>query len=228
MNGLERLRVSSIEPNLLHEEIIQFAAESKTLQPHFHIPLQSGSDEMLSIMRRRYRSDLYRDRVELIKKLMPDACIGVDVITGHPGETKTLFQESFHFVDRLDVSYLHVFTYSERPNTFALNLSPIVPKSERKSRTHRFRRLSAKKRFEFDRQFEGQTRPVLFEEANKEGFMFGWSDNYVRIAVPYSDRLVNTIQEVKIGKYSKEGFHFGRLTDNVIDEEQVINEILIG
>ena len=209
IDGLERLRVSSIEPNLLTEEIIHLAVASKKLQPHFHIPLQSGSDEMLKIMRRRYRTDLYRSRVELIKKLMPDACIGVDVITGHPGETETLFQESFDFINSLDVSYLHVFTYSERPNTHALTLEPIVEKKERKSRTHRLRRLSAKKRFEFDQQFRGQTRPVLFEEANKDGFMFGWSDNYVRVAIPFSPRLVNTIQPIEIGKYSKDGFHFG-------------------
>ena len=228
VEGLERLRVSSIEPNLLHEDIIRFAAESKKLQPHFHIPLQSGSDTMLKIMRRRYGSELYRGRVALIRELMPDASIGVDVITGHPGETEELFQESFDFVDSLDVSYLHVFTYSERPNTHALSLKPVIPKQERKKRTHKLRRLSKKKRFNFDSRYVGEVRPVLFEEANKEGFMFGWSDNYVRIAVPYSSRLINTIQQVEIGNYSKEGFHFGKLTDNVLDEERAIQEILLG
>ncbi len=226
VDGIERLRVSSIEPNLLTDEIIHLAAESDKLQPHFHIPLQSGSDEMLKIMRRRYRSDLYQARVELIRRLMPDACIGVDVITGHPGETEALFQESFDFIDSLDVSYLHVFTYSERPNTHALTLEPVIPKQERKSRTHRLRRLSAKKRFNFDSRFEGEIRPVLFEEENKDGFMFGWSDNYVRVAVPYSPRLKNTIQPVQIGSYSKDGFHFGKLDDNLIKEEQTIQEIL--
>ncbi len=226
VDGIERLRVSSIEPNLLTDEIIHLAAESDKLQPHFHIPLQSGSDEMLKIMRRRYRSDLYQARVELIRRLMPDACIGVDVITGHPGETEALFQESFDFIDSLDVSYLHVFTYSERPNTHALTLEPVIPKQERKSRTHRLRRLSAKKRFDFDSRFEGEIRPVLFEEENKDGFMFGWSDNYVRVAVPYSPRLKNTIQPVLIGSYSKDGFHFGKLDDNLIKEEQTIQEIL--
>ncbi|MCR9132167.1 MAG: tRNA (N(6)-L-threonylcarbamoyladenosine(37)-C(2))-methylthiotransferase MtaB [bacterium] len=226
VDGIERLRVSSIEPNLLTDEIIHLASESDKLQPHFHIPLQSGSDEMLKIMRRRYRSDLYQARVELIRRLMPDACIGVDVITGHPGETEDLFQESFDFIDSLDVSYLHVFTYSERPNTHALTLEPVIPKQERKSRTHRLRRLSAKKRFDFDSRFEGETRPVLFEEENKDGFMFGWSDNYVRVAVPFSPRLVNTIQPVQIGSYSKDGFHFGKLDDNLIKEEQTIQEIL--
>lgn len=226
VEGLERLRVSSIEPNLLNNDIIHFAAESRKLQPHFHIPLQSGSDEMLKLMRRRYRTDLYQARVELIKSLMPDACIGVDVITGHPGESIELFQESFNFIDSLDVSYLHVFTYSERPNTHALTLEPVVPKQERKTRTHRLRRLSAKKRFEFDTHFSGQTRPVLFEEENKNGFMFGWSDNYVRIAVPFSPRIINTIQNVEIGKYSKDGFHFGKLDDNILNEEKTIQEIL--
>lgn len=226
VDGIERLRVSSIKPNLLTDEIIHLASESDKLQPHFHIPLQSGSDEMLKIMRRRYRSDLYQARVELIRRLMPDACIGVDVITGHPGETEDLFQESFDFIDSLDVSYLHVFTYSERPNTHALTLEPVIPKQERKSRTHRLRRLSAKKRFDFDSRFEGEIRPVLFEEENKDGFMFGWSDNYVRVAVPFSPRLINTIQPVQIGSYSKDGFHFGKLDDNLIKEEQTIQEIL--
>lgn len=226
VNGLERLRVSSIEPNLLHEDIIRFAATSKKLQPHFHMPLQSGSDEMLKLMKRRYRSDLYRSRVELIRELIPDACIGVDVITGHPGETEELFQESFDFIDSLDVSYLHVFTYSERPNTTALELSPVIPKQERKSRTHRLRRLSAKKRFEFDSRFQGQTRPTLFEEENKEGFMFGWTNNYVRVAIPFNSRLINTIQPVEIGKYSKDGFHFGKLSNEVLEEERAIEELI--
>lgn len=226
VEGLERLRVSSIEPNLLHEDIIRFAATSKKLQPHFHMPLQSGSDEMLKLMKRRYRSDLYRSRVELIRGLIPDACIGVDVITGHPGETEELFQESFDFIDSLDVSYLHVFTYSERPNTTALELSPVIPKQERKSRTHRLRRLSAKKRFEFDSRFQGQTRPTLFEEENKEGFMFGWTNNYVRVAIPFNSRLINTIQPVEIGKYSKDGFHFGKLSNEVLEEERAIEELI--
>ncbi|MCG8371975.1 MAG: tRNA (N(6)-L-threonylcarbamoyladenosine(37)-C(2))-methylthiotransferase MtaB [Balneolales bacterium] len=226
VDGLERLRVSSIEPNLLHEEIIHFASESNTLQPHFHIPLQSGSDEMLRLMKRRYKSDLYQERVELIRRLMPDACIGVDVITGHPGETHNLFRESFDFIDSLDVSYLHVFTYSERPNTAALDIQPSIPKHTRKERTHLLRRLSAKKRFGFDARFEGETRPVLFEEENKNGFMFGWTNNYVRVAVPFSPRLINTIQQVTIGNYSKEGFHFGTLSDNILREEEAIQAIL--
>lgn len=226
VEGLERLRVSSIEPNLLTEEIIRFAATSTKLQPHFHIPLQSGSDEMLKIMKRRYRSDLYRGRVELIRKLIPDACIGVDVITGHPGETEELFQESFDFIDSLDISYLHVFTYSERPNTAALEIKPIIPKQERKKRTHQFRRLSEKKRYAFDERFEGETRPTLFEEENKAGFMFGWTNNYVRISAPYNARLVNTIQPIEIGNYSNDGFHFGKLSPNILEEEKAIEELI--
>ena len=226
VDGLKRLRVSSIEPNVLHDDIIHFAAESEKLQPHFHIPLQSGSDDMLKMMRRRYRTDLYRAKVELIRSLMPDACIGVDVITGHPGETEEFFQESFNFIHSLSVSYLHVFTYSERPNTHALTIKPFVNKQERKKRTHQLRRLSATKRFEFDTQFEGQYRPVLFEEENKNGFMYGWTDNYVRIATAYSRRLVNTIQTIKIGNYSDNGFHFGILDTHLQREETAIEELI--
>ena len=226
VDGLKRLRVSSIEPNLLHDDIIHFAAESEKLQPHFHIPLQSGSDDMLKMMRRRYRTDLYRAKVELIRSLMPDACIGVDVITGHPGETEEFFQDSFNFIHSLSVSYLHVFTYSERPNTHALTIKPFVNKQERKKRTHQLRRLSATKRFEFDTQFKGQYRPVLFEEENKNGFMYGWTDNYVRIASTYSRRLVNTIQTIKIGNYSDNGFHFGILDTHLQREETAIEELI--
>ncbi|MFA5667620.1 MAG: tRNA (N(6)-L-threonylcarbamoyladenosine(37)-C(2))-methylthiotransferase MtaB [Balneolaceae bacterium] len=226
VDGLERLRVSSIEPNLLHEDIIHFAAESKIMQPHFHLPLQSGSDVMLKTMRRRYKSDLYRGRVELIRSLMPDACIGVDVITGHPGETEELYQESFDFIKSLDASYLHVFTYSERPNTHALTLRPIIDKAERKKRTHKLRRLSESKRFEFDTRFEGKTRPVLFEETNKDGFMLGWSDNYVRVAVPFTPHLVNNIVDVEIGARSKEGYNFGTLPSEIIAEHKTIQELL--
>jgi len=226
VKGLERLRVSSIEPNLLNDDIIRFAAESSTLQPHFHIPLQSGSDHMLKLMRRRYRSDLYRQRVELIRELMPDAAIGVDVITGHPGETEALFQESFDFIDSLDVSYLHVFTYSERPDTHALSLKPVIPKKERKRRTHMLRRLSDSKRFEFDNRFGGETRPVLFEEADKDGKMFGWTDNYLRVAVPFTHGLANTIQNTRLGIYHNEGHFEGDLPVELVEESSVIQELI--
>ncbi|MEP1306840.1 MAG: tRNA (N(6)-L-threonylcarbamoyladenosine(37)-C(2))-methylthiotransferase MtaB [Balneola sp.] len=228
VEGLERLRVSSIEPNLLTEEVIRFAATSKKLQPHFHIPLQSGSDEMLKIMRRRYKSDLYRSRVELIRELIPDACIGVDVITGHPGETEELFQESFDFINSLDVSYLHVFTYSERPNTHALSLKPVIPKQERKKRTHKLRRLSNKKRFEFDSRFENEVRPALFEESERDGLMYGWTNNYVRVAIPFNERLVNTIQDVELTTQTSDEHYLGTLSESVQQEEQAIAELIDG
>lgn len=207
--GLERIRISSIEPNLLTDEIIRFAASSKTIQPHFHIPLQSGSDQMLKLMRRRYKSDLYRSRVQLIKELMPHACIGVDVITGHPGETTALFQESYDFLAKLPVSYLHVFTYSERPNTAALSIEETVPVPERKRRTHLLRKLSAKKRFEFDSLFHHDVRKVLFEEEEKDGLLFGWTDNYIRVAIPFNERYGNTIQHVLLTNLTTEEFVFG-------------------
>lgn len=228
VKGLERLRVSSIEPNLLTEEIIRLAATSKKLQPHFHIPLQSGSDEMLKIMRRRYKSGLYRSRVELIRELIPDACIGVDVITGHPGETEELFQESFNFIDSLDVSYLHVFTYSERPNTHALSIKPVITKQERKKRTHKLRRLSKKKRFDFDSRFESEVRPTLFEESERDGLMYGWTNNYVRVAIPFNERLVNTIQDVELTTQTSDEHYLGTLSESVQQEEQAIAELIDG
>ncbi|TNE70405.1 tRNA (N(6)-L-threonylcarbamoyladenosine(37)-C(2))-methylthiotransferase MtaB [bacterium] len=207
IEGLNRIRVSSIEPNLLNEDIIRLAASSTKIQPHFHMPLQSGSDEMLKTMRRRYRSDLYHERVSLIKELMPHACIGVDVITGHPGETDELFQESFDFIQSLPVSYLHVFTYSERPNTHALEIQPSIEIPVRKKRTHLLRRLSAKKRFEFDQHHIESIRPTLFEEEEKDGLMFGWTDNYIRVAHPYMDHLVNTIVPVQLKNYRDDVYH---------------------
>ncbi|MFH5885352.1 tRNA (N(6)-L-threonylcarbamoyladenosine(37)-C(2))-methylthiotransferase MtaB [Halalkalibaculum sp. DA3122] len=227
VDGLERIRFSSVEPNLMHEEIIYFTAESDKIQPHFHIPLQSGSDQMLGLMRRRYQSGLYRQRVELIRELMPDAAIGVDVITGHPGETDELFHESFDFIDSLPVSYLHVFTYSERPNTHALNIEPKVQNSVRKQRTHTLRRLSKKKRYEFDTRFQGEMRPVLFEGSNKNGAMLGWTDNYVRVGIPYDPKLENKILPVELGARTREGYLIGTLTDSVREEEQVIAELTV-
>src|SRR5699024_1687472 len=199
VSGLERIRFSSVEPNLMHQELIHFTAESDKIQPHFHMPLQSGSDKMLGLMRRRYQSGLYRSRVELIKELLPEAAIGVDVITGHPGETDELFQRSFDFIDSLPISYLHVFTYSERPNTHALNIEPVVQDSVRKERTHKLRRLSKKKRYDFDTSFTGTTRKVLFEGSNHNGAMLGWTDNYVRVGIPYNERFENKILPVQLG-----------------------------
>ena len=228
VDGLERIRISSIEPNLLHSDVIDFVAESDRVQPHFHIPLQSGSDEMLRLMRRRYKSELYRQRVEQIKRLMPDACIGVDVITGHPGETEELFQETFNFLDGLDISYLHVFTYSERPNTHALTIEPRIPKPERKKRTHKLRRLSAKKRFAFDSQFTGTIRPALFEGDNQDGQIFGWTDNYIRVALPYSPAHVNQILPVRLDNRTSEGYFIGSLEPELAEEQQTIAELVGG
>lgn len=226
IKGLERIRFSSVEPNLMHEDLIHFTAESDNIQPHFHMPLQSGSDKMLGLMRRRYQSGLYRQRVELIKKLMPNAAIGVDVITGHPGETDELFQESYDFIDSLPVSYLHVFTYSERPNTHALNIEPNVQDSVRKERTHKLRRLSQKKRYDFDTSFSGSIRPVLFEGASKSGAMLGWTDNYVRVGIPYNPRYENKILPVHLGARTKEGYLIGELTAEAKEEQNVIAELV--
>lgn len=225
VDGLERIRFSSVEPNLMHEEIIHFTAGSDKIQPHFHMPLQSGSDKMLGLMRRRYQSDLYRDRVELIKKLMPDAAIGVDVITGHPGETDKLFRESYDFIDTLPVSYLHVFTYSERPNTHALNIKPVVRDRVRKERTHKLRRLSSQKRYNFDTQYTGEVRPVLFEEPKSNGIMYGWTDNYVRVGILANPQYENKILPVKLGERAKGDYLIGTLSDQARKEEQVIAEL---
>lgn len=226
VTGLERIRTSSVEPNLLHEDIIRLTAESDKIQPHFHIPLQSGSDKMLGLMRRRYRSSLYRERVEFIRQLLPDACIGVDVITGHPGETEELFEQSFEFIESLDISYLHVFTYSERPDTHALDIEPVVPVSERKKRNHKLRRLSAKKRFNFDTRFNGRVRPVLFEYENKNGFIHGWTDNYIRVAVPFNPVLENRIVPTELGISSKDGPIFGEIDREHLEEENTIASLV--
>lgn len=204
IEGLERIRISSIEPNLLHDDIIRFAADSRTIQPHFHIPMQSGSDTMLAIMKRRYRTDLYRKRVELIRQCMPSAAIGVDVITGHPGETEELFRETIDFLQALDVSYLHVFTYSERPNTTALDITPVIPVPDRRKRTHVLRRLSKQKRFDFDHRHAGQQHTVLFESEPKNGLLAGWTENYIRVYTPFHPSLVNAIKKVTLDQYDPE------------------------
>jgi len=193
VKGIERIRTSSIEPNLLEERTIRHAAGSTRIMPHFHMPLQSGSDDMLRLMKRRYRRQLYADKVALIRELMPHAAIGVDVITGHPGETPERFEDSFAFIEGLDVSYLHVFTYSERPNTAALDLDPVVPVEERRRRTHQLRKLSDLKRHEFESRFKGQSRPVLFESEVTDGMISGYTDNYIRVSVPFETGLVNRV-----------------------------------
>lgn len=191
--GVERFRISSIEPNLLTDEIIEFVATSRRFMPHFHIPLQSGNNHILGQMRRRYKRELYADRVALIKKLMPHCCIGVDVIVGFPGETDAEFQDTFEFLHSLDVSYLHVFTYSERTDTLAAEMAGVVPMNLRNERNKILRNLSYQKMQYFTEQHRGQVRPVLFEHAEKGGMMEGYTDNYIRIQVPYQDELVNKI-----------------------------------
>lgn len=192
-DGIERFRISSIEPNLLTNEIIEFVANSKKFMPHFHIPLQSGSNEVLKLMRRRYKKELFAERVAKIKNIMPHACIGVDVIVGSPGETEEYFQETFSFLHSLDVSYLHVFTYSERANTVALDIKPIIPLNKRHERNKILRNLSYMKMQYFTQQHTGQTRKVLFEQADKNGMMEGYTDNYIRITTSYKENYVNAI-----------------------------------
>jgi threonylcarbamoyladenosine tRNA methylthiotransferase MtaB len=198
VEGIQRYRISSIEPNLLTNEIIEFVANSDKFMPHFHIPLQSGSNKILGLMRRRYRRELYADRVKLIKTLMPHCAIGVDVIVGFPGETEEEFKETFDFLHSLDISYLHVFTYSERDNTHALTLNTVVPVNIRHERNKTLRNLSYMKMQYFTEQHAGQTRKVLFESHNKNGMIEGYTDNYIRITVPHREVLVNTITGWKI------------------------------
>jgi threonylcarbamoyladenosine tRNA methylthiotransferase MtaB len=198
VEGIERYRISSIEPNLLTNEIIEFVSKSKKFMPHFHIPLQSGSNTVLGAMRRRYKRELYAERVSYIKELMPHCCIGVDVIVGFPGETDALFKETFDFLHALDISYLHVFTYSERDNTHALSLKPVVPHNVRHERNKTLRNLSYMKMQYFTQQHAGETRPVLFEGHSKNGMMEGYTDNYIKITTPYKEEWVNEIVDWKI------------------------------
>jgi threonylcarbamoyladenosine tRNA methylthiotransferase MtaB len=197
-DGVNRYRISSIEPNLLTEEIINFVAASKKIMPHFHIPLQSGSNRILGLMRRRYKRELYAEKVQMIKKLIPYCCIGVDVITGFPGETDEDFKETVDFLLSLDVSYFHVFTYSERDNTHALNIKPVVRVDIRHQRTKILRSLSYKKSQQFSRRHSGEIRKTLFEGNNKNGMMEGYTDNYIKISVPFKEEWNNQIVDWKI------------------------------
>ncbi|MDB5284809.1 MAG: tRNA-t(6)A37 methylthiotransferase [Bacteroidota bacterium] len=212
IEGNVRWRISSIEPNLLTNDIIGFVANSDKFMPHFHIPLQSGSDKILKLMRRKYLRKLYKERVELIKKLMPHACIGVDVIVGFPGETEEQFLETYNFINDLDVSYLHVFTYSERANTRALNINPVVPQQVRKERNKMLRILSEKKRRKFYAEHLNIERKVLLESENDGGIMYGFTDNYIKVALPYDEELVNTIQKVSLNEASDFGYVKGTNT----------------
>ena len=216
VEGIDRFRISSIEPNLLTEEIIEFVANSQRFVPHFHVPLQSGNNKQLREMRRRYQRELYAERVAAIRKVMPSACIGVDVIVGFPGETDEDFLETYRFVNELDISYLHVFTYSERANTPAAEMEGAVPMNIRRERNEMLRILSEKKRRHFYEQHEGTSRPVLFEAKNQDGKMFGFTDNYIKVVVDYEERLVNQIAMVDLQKVA------------YLEEELVMEAVLVA
>lgn len=200
VKNIKRWRISSIEPNLLTDEIIEFVAGSRHFMPHFHIPLQSGSDRILKFMRRKYLTALYRSRIEKIKQVMPHACIGVDVIVGFPGETEELFMETYNFIHSLDISYLHVFTYSERANTKAADMGNEVPVAERKKRNEMLRILSEKKRNAFYQSQIETEQQVLWEAENDLGLMYGFTDNYVKVAKPYDESAINTLEQIRIGE----------------------------
>jgi threonylcarbamoyladenosine tRNA methylthiotransferase MtaB len=206
IEALKRIRISSIEPNLLTDKVIDFVAQSRAFVPHFHVPLQSGNDEILKKMKRRYLSDLYTDRLTQIKRLMPNACVGGDVIVGFPGETDSAFLDTYTFLADLDISYLHVFSYSERPNTEAISLAGVVPTALRNKRSKMLRGLSAKKRRAFYESQLGATVDVLFENENKRGYITGFSENYVKVRSPWNSMLANTIQRVTLQSIDEEGF----------------------
>ncbi|WP_111683938.1 tRNA (N(6)-L-threonylcarbamoyladenosine(37)-C(2))-methylthiotransferase MtaB [Winogradskyella tangerina] len=205
VEGIERLRISSIEPNLLKNETIELVSRSRAFVPHFHVPLQSGSNAILKKMKRRYMRELYVDRVSKIKEVMPHACIGVDVIVGFPGETDEHFLETYNFLNELDISYLHVFTYSERDNTEAASMDGVVPKNVRAKRSKMLRGLSAKKRRAFYESQLSTERVVLFEGENKEGYIHGFTENYVKVKTPWNPELVNTLHKVQLTKIDEDG-----------------------
>ena len=206
VEGIGRLRISSIEPNLLHEDIISFVAQSKNFVPHFHVPLQSGSDLVLAKMKRRYTTALYKNRISSILKIMPDACIGVDVIVGFPGETEEAFLETYHFLNDLPIAYLHVFTYSERENTESAEFVDVVPMNVRKKRSKMLRGLSVKKRRSFYESQIGKIKTVLFEnEETEDGYILGFTENYVRVKHKYNSNFQNNLKKVKLEKIDIDG-----------------------
>jgi threonylcarbamoyladenosine tRNA methylthiotransferase MtaB len=216
IEGIERYRISSIEPNLLSEEIIEFVAQSKKFMPHFHIPLQSGSNKILKSMRRKYEKELYEERIAIINKLIPDACIGVDVIVGFPGESETDFKETYHFLNELDVSYLHVFTYSERQNTAAIKLKEIVPKEVRSERSKMLHVLSDKKRNYFYKQYLGKKINVLFESEQHDDFLNGFTENYIKVKIPFDKELENQIKTIKLAEIDTDGVVIANLEQSIL------------
>lgn len=220
IDGIERFRISSIEPNLLKDDIIHFVAGSEHFVPHFHIPLQSGSDFILERMKRRYRTDLYTNRIRMIRKLMPTACIGVDVIVGFPGETEEEFLKTYNYLNELDISYLHVFTYSERPNTAALQLDGPVPLKDRQKRSRMLRILSEKKRRSFYEMNIGNQSTVLFENDVENGLMHGFTDNYIRVAAKFDPLYINEIKKIRLISIAEHG-HM-----DVEEIEEPANEVL--
>ena len=220
VEGIERLRISSIEPNLLKNETIDVVSKSRAFVPHFHIPLQAGNNELLKLMKRRYSRELYVERVNKIKEVMPHACIGVDVIVGFPGETDQHFLDTYNFLNELDISYLHVFTYSERENTEAATMNNVVPKNVRSKRSKMLRGLSVKKRRAFYESQLGTSRIVLFESENKEGYIHGFTENYVKVKTPWNPELVNTLHEVELTKIDEDGLvRFNFINSLVISKQ---------
>lgn len=205
VSGIDRIRISSLEPNLLHEEMVEFVARSHRFVPHFHLPLQSGNDEILGKMKRRYRRALYRERLDWIKEQMPDACIGADVLVGFPGETEQHFADTHQFLSDLPLSYLHVFTYSERPGTEAVSMDQVVPMPQRKERNQRLRLLSEKKRNLFYRSHIGSQRRVLWEAKEKDGMMQGYTENYIRLHRRYEAQMINQLEQVRVGPADEKG-----------------------
>ncbi len=205
VEGIERLRISSIEPNLLKNETIQLVSRSRAFVPHFHLPLQTGNNELLKLMKRRYLRELYVERVKYIKEVMPHACIGVDVIVGFPGESEEHFLDTYNFLNELNISYLHVFTYSERDNTEAVTMKNVVPKDVRTKRSKMLRGLSVKKRRAFYESQIGTNRTVLFESENKEGYIHGFTENYVKVKSPWNPELVNTLHNIELTSIGEDG-----------------------
>lgn len=223
VHGIERLRISSIEPNLLKNETIAFVAQSRTFVPHFHIPLQSGSNTILKKMKRRYLRELYAERVAKIREVMPQACIGVDVIVGFPGETDELFLETYNFLNDLEISYLHVFTYSERDNTEAVDFEGVVPANVRAKRSKMLRGLSVKKRRAFYESQLNSTHTVLFESENKEGYIHGFTENYVKVKTPWNPDLVNTLHHIHLTQIDDDGI----VRFDFVNQPEYINSTVV-